>query len=203
MWNQLASNELLDKTVSALEKNGFNVTVVENREEAKEKALSLISEGSEVMTMTSATLQQTGIDSAINESGNFDAIHPKVLKMDRTIQAKEIAYLRSAPEYAMGSVHAVTSDGKVMIASRTGSQLPAYIYGSKKVIWVIGTQKLVENVENGFKRLDEYVVPLESERANKAYNMTAGSFISKLVIYYNEEIKDRIHIILVKENLGF
>ena len=203
MWNTLPNEEQVQKTVQALEKNGFSVSVVENREEAKKKALSFIPQGAEVMTMTSRTLEDTGIDQEINESGKYDALHPKVLKMDRATQAKEIAALRSTPEYAIGSAHAVTVDGKVMIASRSGSQLPAYEFGSKKIIWVIGMQKLVENVEAGFHRLDEYVVPLESERANKAYNMTSGSFISKLLIYYREEVKDRINIILVKEVLGF
>ncbi len=202
-WDRLASEEVLQKTIKALQDNGFTVQVAENRGEAKEKALSLIPDGAEVMTMTSRTLEDTGIAKEINESGEYNAIHPKVIKMDRQTQAKEIAALRSTPDYAIGSAHAVTSDGKVMIASRTGSQMPAYIYGSKKVIWVIGTQKIVDNIEAGFRRLDEHVVPLESERANKAYSITTGSFISRLLIYYREEIKERIHIILVKEVLGF
>ena len=186
-----------------MEENRFVVSVVNNGEEAKEKTLSLIPENAEVMTMTSRTLDDTGINKAIHESGQYNAIHPKVIKMDRETQAKEIASLRSIPDYAVGSVHAVTSDGKLLIASRTGSQLPAYVYGSKKVIFVVGTQKIVPDIQAGFQRLDEYTVPLESERINKIYNMTTGSFISKLVIYYREEIKERVHIILVKEVLGF
>jgi len=202
-WDTLASEALLQTASKALEENGFVVSVVNNGEEAKEKTLSLIPENAEVMTMTSRTLDDTGINKAINESGKYNAIHPKVIKMDRETQAKEIASLRSIPDYAVGSVHAVTSDGKLLIASRTGSQLPAYVYGSKKVIFVVGTQKIVPDIQAGFQRLDEHTVPLESERINKVYNMTTGSFISKLVIYYREEIKERVHIILVKEVLGF
>lgn len=202
-WNQLANETVLNRTVRSLEENGFSVSVVNTREQAKALVLALLPKGSEVMTMTSKTLKQSGIDSAINESGDYDALHPKVIKMNRQTQSKEIVYLRSAPDYAIGSVHAITADGKVMIASGTGSQLPAYVYGSKKVIWVVGTQKIVEDLSDGFKRLDEYVVPLESQRINEAYNITSGSFISRLVIYYRERINDRIHLVLVKEQLGF
>jgi len=202
-WDTLASEALLQTASKALEENGFVVSVVNSGEEAKEKTLSLIPENAEVMTMTSRTLDDTGINKAINESSKYNAIHPKVIKMDRETQAKEIASLRSIPDYAVGSVHGVTSDGKLLIASRTGSQLPAYVYGSKKVIFVVGTQKIVPDIQAGFQRLDEHTVPLESERINKVYNMTTGSFISKLVIYYREEIKERVHIILVKEVLGF
>lgn len=202
-WDRVANDALLIKTVSALEKNGFTVSVVKNREEAKEKALSLIPEGAEVMTMTSLTLQQAGIDSAINESGKYDALHPKLIKMDREVMEKEIKKFRSVPDFAIGSVHAITADGKIFIASGTGSQLPAYVYGAKKVIWVVGIQKLVKDMDAGFKRLYEYVLPLESERINKVYNITSGSSVNRLLIYNKEMNKDRIHIILVKENLGF
>ena len=122
--------------------------------------------------------------------------------MDRNTQGLEMQRLGAAPEFVIGSVHAVTQDGKVMIASNSGSQLPAHAYGSSNVIWVVGIQKIVKNIDEGFKRIYEHSLPLESERARKAYNMP-GSFVSKILII-NKEIKPgRITIIFVPEILGF
>ena len=111
----------------------------------------------------------------------------------------------AAPEWTLGSVHAVTEDGKVVIASNTGSQLAAYAYGAPHVIWVVGTQKLVSNLDDAMKRIYDYVLPLETIRFRKAYNQpeTAHSNVSKLLIINKEVNPKRITIIFVKEKLGF
>ena len=103
----------------------------------------------------------------------------------------------------MGSAQSVTETGQLVFASNTGSQLPAYAYGANHVIWVVGTQKIVPDLDTAMKRIYEYILPKESERANKAYNITSGSFVSKLLII-NKEIKlGRAIVILVNEVLGF
>ena len=123
--------------------------------------------------------------------------------MDRQTQSREMQKIGSSPEYAIASVHALTQDGKAIIASNTGSQLAAEVYGASNVIWVVGAQKIVQDIDEGFKRIYEYVLPLESDRLNKTYNMTTGSFVSKLLII-NREIKPgRIRTIIVKQVLGF
>lgn len=198
MFDQLASQESLDKTVAALQKNGFTVVVVDTAEAAKAEAAKLIPAGAEVMTMTSVTLDTTGISTLLT-SNKYQPARNQFANLSARAKAK----LGAAPEYAVGSVHAVTEDGQVLIASNTGSQLPAYAYGSDKVIWVVGTQKIVPTLDAGFKRIYDYVLPLESDRANAAYNITTGSFVSKLLIV-NREIKPgRITIILVNQPLGF
>lgn len=203
IWNTLADRQSLEKAVEALQKNGFNPIVVETAEEAKEKALSLIPKGAEIMTMTSETLRALGLEQHINTSGEYDAVKPKLYAMDRATQGKEIRKMGTAPDFAIGSVHAVTEDGHALIASRTGSQIPGYAYGAGKVIWIVGTQKIVKDVDEGKKRIFDYVLSLESERANKAYNMTGGSKVTKLLTYFEEELPQRIILILVKESLGF
>jgi hypothetical protein len=86
--------------------------------------------------------------------------------------------------------------------SNTGSQLPAYVYGADKVIFIVGTQKIVKNLDEAMKRVYEYVLPLESERAKKAYGVP-GSFISKVLLINREMNPERIHLIFVNEKLGF
>ena len=202
-FDQLASDETIDLTKAALEKNNFTVLLAENAREAKAKALELIPKGAETFALSSVTLEQTGIKKAIDESGDYGSVRAKLNSLDRKTQGDEMRKLGSAPNYALGSVHAITEDGEVVVASNTGSQLPADVYGAGKVVWVVGTQKLVKNLEQAYSRLKTYVLPLESARINKVYNTTAGSFISKILIFNRELIPGRITIILVKEVLGF
>lgn len=200
-FNKLATENSLNNAVKSLKENGFDVYVVESRDEAKKKALELIPENADVMTMTSVTLEELGISKEINDSGNFNSVRTKLTKMDRETQGKQMNQIGAAPEVAIGSVHAVTEDGKVLIASNTGSQLPAYVYGAEKVIWVVGTQKIVKNLEEGMQRIEEYTLPLESERARKAYG-SEGSEIKKLLIF-NKERPNRISIVLLNDVIGF
>lgn len=202
-WDILASDESIQKAVGALKANGIDAIVVENGIEAKKKVFELIPQGAEVMTMSSITIDTLSITKEIQESGKYDSVKNKLAKMDRTTQERKMQRIGAAPEYAAGSVHAITEDGKLIIASNSGSQLPAYSYGASHVVWVAGTQKIVKNVEEGTKRIYEYVLPLEFERANKAYNITTGSNVSKMLIINRENIAGRLTLILVKEKLGF
>lgn len=202
-FDQVASKEQQEKVKTALEQNGFNVILAGSGEEAKNKALELIPKGAEVMTMTSITTQQIGLDKELNESGNYNATRNKM--HNKETPAREKKRLGAAPEVAVGSVHAITEDGKVIVASNTGSQLGAYTYGADKVIWVVGAQKIVPDLETGFNRIKNHIFPLETDRAKKAYGLpdTFNTFDSKKVIFQREVTKDRITIILVNEVLGF
>lgn len=200
-WSKLASAESITKTVENLKANGINAIAVENRKEAKKKVLELLPQGAEVMTMSSVTIDTLGLSKKINESNNYISVKNKLMKMDRKTQGREMQKLGAAPEYAVGSVQAVTEDGKIIIASNSGSQLPAYAYGSSHILWVAGTQKIVKDVSEGMKRIYDYVLPLESERLKKAYGVESN--VSKLLIITKEITPNRITLILVRENLGF
>lgn len=202
-YDQLAAKESVDKAIEALKNNGINAYFTENGQKAKDEVLKLIPEGAEVFNETSVTLDIIGMPQEINESGKYNSVRNKLNSMDRSTQSLEMLKLGAAPEWAIGSVHAVTEDGHIIIASQTGSQLSAYAGGAQHIIWVVGIQKIVRDDTEALKRIYEYVLPLESERANKAYNITTGSSVNKLLIV-NKEIKpNRITVIFVGEKLGF
>lgn len=202
-WDKLATKQAILNTVKALEENGIEAVVAENGKEAKRLVLESIPQGSEAMTMTSVTLDAIGLSEEINKTnGKFKPVRDKLYAMDRNTQGQEMNRLGAAPQFAIGSVHALTEDGHVLIASNTGSQLPAYAYSALQVIWVVGAQKIVKNTDEGFKRIYEYTLPLESERAKKAYGVP-GSAVNKILIVNREIQKDRIKMIIVKEKLGF
>ncbi len=201
-YSQLGSEAQIDKTKKSLEANGINVIVVKNGEEAKKKVQEIIPKGAEVMTMTSITLETTGIAKEINESGAYNAVRSRLMKMDRKTQGDEMQKLGAAPEWAIGSVHAVAEDGTIMIASATGSQVPTNEYGSRHVICVEGVHRLVKDMDDGMKRIYTYTLPLESERAKKAYG-APGSSVNKLLIIKKEVQPERMTMIIVNEMLGY
>ncbi len=201
-FNTVANDQAIADAAEALAANGFHVTIAENANAAKTDALAALPKGAEVLTVTSQTLAKLELDKAINDSGDYDAVRPKLnALMGQPEKQREQRKLGAAPDYVIGSVHAVTQDGHVLIASATGSQLPAYLYGAGHVVWVVGAQKIVKDLAEAETRLTEYVFPLEDARALKAYG--GHSSINKVVHYMKEATPNRIDIILVKEALGF
>lgn len=200
-FDQLASEESIQKTSASLMANGINVFVVENGIDAKNKVLEIIPAGAEVMLMSSQTLMSIGLSEVV-DSGKYDSVKLKLAKMNRQTQSSQMKKIGAAPDWTVGSVHAITEDGKLVIVSNTGSQLGAYAYSSPHVVWVVGTQKIVPDLETAIQRINDYVLPLESQRVQKAYGMP-NSNISKMLIINKEISTNRATLILVKEKLGF
>ena len=200
-FSKLATDEKIARTSKALEANGIQVLIAENAAEAKRLFFELVPEGAEVFLGASVTLEKLGIKDEIDQSGRFDALRPKMFAMNRETQGNEIRKLAGAPDYAAGSVHAVTEDGHVLIASNTGSQLGPYASSAGRVIWVVGTQKIVKDLNAGLRRLQEHVLPLEEEHMQELYKISTA--INKVLIVNKEIRPNRITMILVKEEIGF
>ncbi|GAC1387582.1 MAG: lactate utilization protein [Candidatus Saccharimonadales bacterium] len=200
-YSKIATEESVKKTTDALELNGFTVVAVDNLAAANVKVKELIPVGSEVFTATSVTLTAAGLEKELNESGNYVSARAKFGPLygqeDKVLLMRQLS---SASDYAVGSIHAVTEDGQLLVASATGSQLPNYAYGANHVIFVVGTQKIVTDLGEAFERLETYTFPLENERAKKVYG--SGSVISKILLFKNDP-SHRITIILVNENVGY
>lgn len=200
-WNTLTNDATVKRTKQSLESNGISVEIVANGKEAKAKVLSLIAKGSSVMTATSTTSQQIGLDTAIDQSDEFISLRKQISSLPQTEQRAQARRINSAPDYVVGSVHAVTEDGKIVIASNSGSQLAPYAFSAAKVIWIVGTQKIVKNLDEAMKRIEEYTLKLEDERLMNVYGM--HSSIRKVLTINSEVMPGRITLIFVKEVLGF
>lgn len=200
-FSVLATDERIAKTARALEANGINTLIAETGAQARTMFFELVPEGAEVYMGASVTLEQLGIKEEIDKSGKYDPLRPKMFALNRETQAREIRKLGSAPDYAAGSVHAVTEDGHVLIASKTGSQLGPYASGAGKVIWVVGAQKLVRDMDEAMKRIQEYCVPREEQHMQELYKASTG--LNKILIVNREARPNRITMIIVKEELGF
>ena len=201
IFSQLASDEKIDQTVQALKAKNIQAVVVNTGEEACDYVLNLLPEGAEVHASMSRTLEQIGLTSIIEESGRYQAIRPQLRKLDRVKQNREFRRMGSSPDFMLGSVHAVTMDGQVVVGSGGGSQIGPYASGAGKVIWVVGAQKLVPTLEDALHRLHEYSYPLEDERMQTAVGRSAQ--LNQILIIQGALFPGRLNMVIVKENLGF
>jgi hypothetical protein len=160
-----------------------------------------LADGSQVHHGASESLEASGIAHEIETSGRYDPVRPRIWSMDRKGQADEIRRLTSSPEVMLGSVQAVTENGSLLAVSAGGSQLGPYVAGAGRVILVVGTQKIVSDIEEGLRRIDEYAFPLEDARAQAAYGVHSG--VNKILIINRELTPGRITVVFVDEVLGF
>jgi bisphosphoglycerate-independent phosphoglycerate mutase (AlkP superfamily) len=200
-FGTVADDTRVRRAAAALEANGISVLRAANAAEAKEIVLGLIADGSEVHHGASMSLDVAGITDEIDKSGRYESLRPRIFSMDRQTRADEIRRLGSAPEVMLGSVHAVTETGSLLAASMGGSQLGPYVSGAGRVILVVGTQKIVSDLEEGLRRINEYAFPLEDARAQAAYGI--HSAVNKVLIINREIVPDRITVVFVDEVLGF
>ena len=199
-FTALPDEQTLAETVTALEEHGFSVEVVDSLDAARRAVLARIPAGSSVMTNTSVTLDETGIADAINESGQYESARKKMFALDFATQAQQMKVIGGQPDYALGSVHAVTRDGTLVIASASGSQLASYAWGAANVIFVVGAQKLVPTLPAAHDRIYQHSLPLEDVRAQAAYGQ--HSSVGK-VLEIHQELPGRIHIVLIRQQAGF
>jgi len=197
----LAPEASLQTTAMRLTENGMTAHIVESAADAHRLALELIPDDAEVFTATSQTLEEIGLPGAIEASTRLRSVRSVLRDMDMATQWDEMRALGARPDVIIGSVHAVTEQGEVVVASASGSQLGPYASGAGKVIWVVGSQKIVPTLDDAMRRVEDYALPLEDARAWLAYGQ--GSFIGKVLTFYREFMPGRVNVILVKEKLGF
>jgi len=199
-FTSLPDDQALAATVVALEEHGFSVEVVDDRDAAQAAVLARIPAGSSVMTNTSVTLDQTGIADAINDGGPYESARNKMFALDFATPAQQMKAIGGQPDYALGSVHAITRDGTLVIASASGSQLASYAWGAANVIFVAGAQKLVPTLQAAHERIYQHSLKLEDARAQAAYGQ--HSQVGK-ILEIHQELPGRIHIVLIRQPVGF
>ena len=200
-FSRVASAEKIRAVAAALELNGITGTVVGSGEEARKAVRSILPTGAEVYNNTSRTLEVIGVAEDIERSGEYQPLRPRLYQMDREMQGREMRQLSASPDWVVGSAHALTEDGSLLIASASGSQLGPIASGAGHVILVVGAQKIVRDWDTGMRRIYEYCFPLEDRRARQAYGVPSGV---NNVLFINKAVAPgRITAILVNEPLGF
>ena len=199
----LASKESVNKAKKELEKRGIKVEFINTKEDALKRLKELIPKNSEVMTGGSTTLEQIGFVNLLKSKNHqWVNLKDKILAEKDKNKQNELRRLSVTSQYFIGSVHAVSQTGEVLVASASGSQIPSYAFSSDNVIWVVGTHKITKNLKDAFDRVRNYALPLEDKRMKSiGYS---GSTIGKLLIFEREIMPNRkITLIFVNEKLGF
>ena len=199
-YMEQASDTKIEQVAEKIRERNIEVVIVKNGEEARQIVLERIPAGAEVHTGKSKTLKDAGIFDALQEPEKYDWLRTKFMKMDRKTQRREIRKLIAAPDFMLGSVQALTKDGILVISSATASQIGPYANTAGKVILVVGSQKIVPDLETAFQRMREHVQPWEEAQTRAASNM--GTFVGKILIIEREWIKERTTVILVREPIG-
>jgi acyl-CoA hydrolase len=195
-----ASPASLERAAEALRAHGIDVQLVADSAAARELVLNLIPEGAEVGEGASMTLDQIGVTEVIEKSGRYDAVRPRTRAMDRATQMREIRKLGAAPDVQINSVQALTEDGRIVVASMTGSQLGPIVFGAGRVILVVGAQKVVPDLATAFRRVEEYSYPIEDAKIQEAYGRRSA--VNKMLVINAEIAPGRITVILVREPVG-
>jgi LUD domain len=196
-----ANAERIERTASALATKGFMVEILDDVAAARARIFDLLPLNAAVFTAASETLRLGGIDEDINASGRYSAVKPRIYALDRTTQGAEIRRLTATPDVVVGSVSAVTEAGALVAVSASGSQLPAYAGGAARVIWVIGAQKIVSDLDTALRRIESYALPLEDARARSIYGRSSA--INKVLIVNAEPTPGRATVLLVRQAIGF
>jgi L-lactate utilization protein LutC len=196
-----APAERLERAAAALSAHGFTVEILDDAAAARTRVQDLIPEGASVFTSASETLRLSGIDEDINASGRYAAVKPRVLAMDRATGADEIRRLLAVPDVVVGSVAAVTETGSLVVASGSGSQLPAYAGGAARAVLVVGAQKVVPDLPAALRRVEDHALPLESVRTQAAYGWPSA--VNRLLILNADPYPGRSTVLLLREAIGF
>jgi hypothetical protein len=199
-FEQPATDETIDKVVAALTSNNIEAVVVASREEARRRVLELVPDGAEVNWAKSKTLEDLGLDKEFLDSGRYDPLRSRYLKMDRATQGREIRKLIAAPDFMLGSVNAVTEDGALVTVSYSASQLGPYASGAGRLILVAGTQKIVANLDEAMRRIREHAFPYEDARLQETLGVPTKA--AKVLIIHAEARRGRTTVFLVKELVG-
>jgi hypothetical protein len=200
-WSAPVAEERIERAAAALRANNIEAVVVDTGADAKREALARIPDGSEVHSGASKTLQQIGLVAELEGSPKITWLRKQLLAMDRATQGREIRKLGAAPDVMLGSVAAVTEDGKLVTASNSGSQLGPYAASAGTLILVVGAQKIVADLDEALRRIYDHTLPLESERLRAA--MGVDSYVSKILITNRDPRPGRTTVIIVREPLGF
>jgi hypothetical protein len=196
-----APEQRLERAAAALTANGFTVEVLDDAAAARARIKDLIPADASVLTASSETLRLSGIDGDINTSGQYQALKPRLLAMDRVTEADDIRRLLAGPDVVVGSVTAVTETGSLVVPSASGSQLPAYSGGAAHAIWIVGAQKVVPDLGTALRRVEDHALPLENTRAQEVYGQPSA--VNRLLILNAEPHPGRGTVLLLREAIGF
>eukprot|EP01120_Amphizonella_sp_Union-15-10_P006883 TRINITY_DN2272_c0_g1_i1.p1 TRINITY_DN2272_c0_g1~~TRINITY_DN2272_c0_g1_i1.p1 ORF type:complete len:255 (+),score=48.12 TRINITY_DN2272_c0_g1_i1:78-767(+) len=204
-WNKLASEDILAKTKKNLEAKSHLCTIVGTKQEALEAIKKAIPKGASVMNAGSTTLGEIGFTDYLKTQTDWKNLHTVILAEKDPAKQAELRRQSVTAEYFLSSVTAISEDGDITVCCLTGSRSGAFAYAAGKLILVVGANKIVPTYEDAVKRTYDYCLPVESARVRIVFKVPASSVNHFVAIRGPNPwgAPGRIHVIIVKEALGF
>ena len=199
-YTTAASEQTLQSLAKALSERNMTPLIVDTPADARRAVLEIVPDGAEVNSGKSKTLEDAGIFGEFQDSSRYDFLRTRMFAMDRATQGREIRKLISAPDYMVNSAQAITEDGVIVVASASASQIGPLASSAGKVIYVIGSQKIVPDFATAYARIVEHVLPYEDARVFEA--MGVHSFLARVLLVEREWQADRTTVVLVREPVG-
>ena len=206
--NRIKRNDLLaEQIIKGLESRNMTGYYAKSKEEALKMALDLIPEGSRVTKGGSMSVVEIGLEDAV-KNGNYEYCDRAAMKDKR--EAELFAY--SADVY-LGSVNAITEDGVLVNIDGNSNRVSAYAYGPKKLVLIVGLNKVASDSDAAMKRARNEAATINAQRFGLSTPCSKtgrcmdckspDTICCQFLITRFSKHKDRIHVILVNENLGF
>ena len=205
-FNVTADDATIARTKAALEKHSHVVHVVANAAEALAAVKASIPNGASVLSTSSISLQEIGYVEYAKTATEFNNLNTAIFAETDMAKQSQLRRQGALADVVVSSPVAVSEEGEILIADLTNTRLAPIVLGGT-VVFVVGANKITKNLDHAFKRLYEYTLPLESARVRIAYHMPQGQSNASnvLVIRGGNPFapKPRIHVILVKQSLGY
>ncbi|MBQ8503313.1 MAG: lactate utilization protein [Clostridia bacterium] len=205
-----ARKKQAEAIISALKKRNMNGYYCETKEDCCELVLSMLAENSSVTWGGTESIKECSIPQKLHESGKYNVID----RADYSPEEMKEYYKKAfSADYYLMSTNAITLDGELMNIDGNGNRVASLIFGPEKVIIVTGMNKVVPQIEDAYDRVRNVASPPNTIRLHKntpcAANGKCGNcycddcICNQIVVTRRSRDKDRIHVILVNENLGF
>lgn len=195
-----AGEAKLNAVADRLRERNFEVVIVDDGAAAKAAVLSRIPDGAEVHSAKSKTLEDAGIFAELMGSDKYDFLRKRLFAMDRKTQGREMRKLGAAPDHMLGSVNALTEAGQLVAVSATGGQMGPYSAASGQLILVVGSQKIVPDLDAALRRIREHVFPYEDARLRE--QMGVGTAIARILIIERDYVPGHTTVVLVRQPIG-
>jgi L-lactate utilization protein LutB len=188
-----------EKIINALKNRNMSGYFVKNKEEAKKKALELIPKNAIIGFGGSITLEQIGILDLLREKKD-------ITLLDRTkVELEEMPALYSkmfSAEVYLSGTNALTENGQIVNVDGRGNRVAAIAFGPRKVIIVVGKNKITPSIDSALERIKKVALPKNLERF-KGKDWNSENMWGQVSIIERQRDPNRIHVIIVDEKLGF
>lgn len=206
-FEKMRNKQLAEKVIANMESRFMEAYFCETAEEAKNKALELIEEGSAVSWGGTYTAKQIGLLDEI-KNGNYNVLDRETAK-----EGQDVAREAFFADYYIMSANAISDDGQLINIDGNGNRCAALIFGPKNVIVIAGMNKVVQGYENALNRARTVAAPINVQRFQKNSGClktgacvdcrTPDCICCNIVTTRISRPAGKIKVILVNEDLGF